>query len=292
VERLALLDVAGILHYGEYTRELVNLRLSQHGHFMDPLRRAVRSLFTVSSRLFTDEDPRNMSIERTPAWLFIQHDFGPALRQIQAPAWIGWGKQDDVAPRRTATALQYLLRAHGLTVYLNSGHTPMQSEPQAVAEDLVNFLRHPPQRLPATDAPTGAREGVCNRERDRIFEGEYTQIRIHHCRNVILRNVRAQSIEFVHSKAALTDVDVYGSDTGATITQSQVLWTGGTVRAATCIDAASSRMNLAAVTCQFSQQGIRVRDRSKLLASVSLLQGEHEQQLLHGEYTLGRNTRP
>ena len=105
VSRLALLDVAGVLHYQEYLRTLVRAERSDDGFFKDTLKRTRKLFFGIgwwpipNANLkqlgLTTQPRRYFSSTQTAALLFVQHDFGPALRKIRVPTFLGWGRRDD-----------------------------------------------------------------------------------------------------------------------------------------------------------------------------------------------------
>jgi len=296
VSRLALLDVAGILHYREYLRTLVRAEREDDGFFARARKKVRTTLFDIGWAPFASVKlerlglasggKRSLSSSTTAALLFVQHDFGPALRGVRAPTWIGWGAHDEVAPLRTADALRHALAPAAFHRFARSGHVPMETEPDAVVDALVPFLdgTTPP---PAPAEPLAStRVGRCVQERDRLFEGDYARIEIYRCKRVILRGVRTRALHVERSEVELRDVQVLEGDVGVVTHRAHVRWSGGHVAAGICLDASHSEVNLLAVTCEATREALRVRAGLQLLASASAFARGGHTACLHGQYQL------
>lgn len=297
VSRLLVLDVAGVLHWREYMREVIaGSRKTAWQRTLAGTRRALWSIGMLPARrmqlqdLALDVSPTLrgfFSSSRTAALLFIQHDFGPAIRRVRAPTFIGWGALDTVAPLRTAALLRSQLPVAQYSLFESSGHAPMHSEPGAVADAVTRFLDAPIAQVPTDRPGSVGRDGVCERSRDLLFEGDYDTITIHRCKGVVLRHVRAQSIVIDRSEVELEDVDLESLETAASIRRSRVRWTGGKVRADVCAETDGSVIDFAGVRCGYRSESIRVRRPSRFIASTSVLSGSKDI-TLHGEYELFR----
>jgi pimeloyl-ACP methyl ester carboxylesterase/uncharacterized protein YjbI with pentapeptide repeats len=305
VNRLALLDVAGILQYRDYLLE-VNagdpeqqnaLALAWSGA-REVLLRLALSLTSLES-LASETDrtpPSHLSPQTAAAVMFLGHDFGPALWRVRAPTWIGWGKHDSVAPKRTAELLRFVLKPVHDEIFESSAHVPMQTEPERLARSLLSFLALPARSEFAAVTPISsalsARTGNCIDRRDRLFEGEYDRILISDCKRVLLRNVRARSLWIAHSDVELEKVALASSSTGqevgATFVHSHIRWTGGRIVAPVCVESDSNQLDLAGVSCQATRESLRVRGRGRMRASVSTLQVAGTEQAKHGDYVLAR----
>jgi pimeloyl-ACP methyl ester carboxylesterase len=300
VARLALLDVAGVLHYREYLRHVI-AGSEQELDWFTRARRGARSFFfsvgmapaaaLKLEQLALRESPTLRSFfssSTTAAMLLLQHDFGPALRSVRAPTLIGWGKHDAVAPLRTAQALRAFLHPRAFVLFERSGHVPMQSEPAAVADALHTFFSAPEPPHSAPHLRARGRVATCHRQRDRVFEGDYDAITLHRCKRVLLRNVRAGSLWLERSEAELVDVELDSPGVAAVVKHSRLTWTGGRIRAAVCIDTEGSELDLAAVECRATRESLRVHQPSRLAASVSALSVSEQTVSVHGEYELLR----
>jgi pimeloyl-ACP methyl ester carboxylesterase len=298
VERLMLLDVAGILHYREYMREVI--AGSPKTTWKRTVSGARRTLFSIGmfparrmklETLALEASPTLrafFSSSRTAALLFVQHDFGPAIRRVRAPTLIGWGALDSVAPLRTAMILRSQLPTQRYVEFAQSGHVPMRSEPQAVFAAVQSFMDEPPVVAPKVERPAFVgRNGVCERRSDRLFQGDYDTITIHRCKGVVLRHVRARELIVDRSEVVLEDVQLGSLGAAATFRRSRVRWSGGRIFAETCIVTDASALDLGGVQCGFRAQSIEVLQPTRMLTSASVLRRETETPL-HGEYDLFR----
>ncbi|MET0342676.1 MAG: alpha/beta fold hydrolase [Polyangiales bacterium] len=300
VERLALLDVAGVLHYRDYLRAVVRAEQPDDNLFVRGLKEVRGALFEVGlfpvqHRKLEDlglaarpRFRRVLTPSRAAAVLFVQHDFGPAMRRVRAPTFVGWGRRDTIAPMRTADALRHVLAPRRFRVFERSGHTPMRTEPEAVANALRDFLDASLAPQVADGDDDARREGVCDHERDRVFEGSYARVTLRRCKRAVLRDVRTRALVIERSSAELVGVTVRSDDVGVTIARSDVRWTGGDIVAPTCMDTDKSQLNLFAVTCAATREAMRVHMPSSLFASASELRRGDQAVLLHGAYELFR----
>jgi pimeloyl-ACP methyl ester carboxylesterase len=297
VERLILFDVAGVLHYRQYLREVIA------GSPKTPWKRALygtrKLLFAIgmfpARRMRLDKlalDANStlrgfFSSSRSAALHFIRHDFGPALRRVRAPTFLGWGEQDSVAVPRSAMILRSQLPVRRYVEFAHSGHNPMRSEPEAVIAAVHTFMDTPGGETPPERPSFVGRDGVCERSHDRLFEGDYDTLTIHRCKGVVLRHVRARELIVDRSEVVLEDVELESLGTAATLRRSRLRWSGGRIRAQTCIVTDGSAMDLGGVQCSFRERSIEVLKPTRLLASASVLQ-KHGDTPLHGEYDLFR----
>jgi len=298
VSRLALLDVAGILHYRAYLLELNAGNPSQPpGRFKAVWRGARAAVLRMFSSLESLENlrldtnagwRRYLPVKTTTTVAFIEHDFGPALRKVHVPTWLGWGRRDRIAPERTAQLLRFMLRPVRDDSFEASGHAPMRTEPELVARSLLGFLAQP---LPAARAQASLdirsnRVGSCSGEEGAVFEGDYMRIEIRDCKRVLLRKVRTRSLAVERSSAELQHVEILGTSVGATFKNARVRWTGGRIVAPTCIDSQSDELDFAGVSCNARDDALRVHGRGWLHASASSLASGSSERALHGEYEL------
>lgn len=296
VERLMVLDVAGILHYREYLREVIEG--SPRTPWQATLSQARQTLFAVGmfparrmklEDLALEANPvlrSFFSSSRSAALRFITHDFGPALRRVRAPTLVGWGAHDTVAPKRTAMILRSQLPVERYVEFADSGHVPMRTEPAAVVQAVVSFVdASAPVHAEQPFVP--AREGTCERRRDRLFSGDYDTVTIHRCKGVVLRHVRARQVVIDRSEVVLEDVALESLATAATFRRSRVRWSGGKIVAPTCIRTDGSAIDLGGVQCDFRERSIEVLKPTRIRASVSVLRHRDETRL-HGEYDLFR----
>jgi surfactin synthase thioesterase subunit len=304
VTRLLLLDVAGIVHYRSYARELTGAQVAGQGALARPLRSWSDKLFDIVSWPVGGVHLENVDLNSdltlmptlssatTAAILFVRYDFGLALRSVRAPTWIGWGAHDKVAPLRTAETLRYLLKPATFTLFPDSGHVPMTSEPAALLRAIREFLESAPVPPVAPADVSGARTASCSHQADVVFEGDYEHIELDRCKRVLLRNVRARALRVVDSQVELSHVELVSDRVALVIANSRLQWTGGGIWAPTCMETTNSQLDLMGFSCVAAQEPFLVHSRSRIFASVSEVWRGPVRNPLHGDHPLQPNTAP
>lgn len=299
VAKLALLDVAGLIHYRAYSRMVIGSTPAHHS-LWERTRRSINGvLFDVGMYPLGGLDLQTLELsdrsllshalpsEQLAAIAFIKHDFGPALHAVSAPVWLGWGKLDTVAPLRTFDALRYALRPIDSTLFTSSAHNPMRSEPQAVLDALQRFLTATPSAA-LVSIHESTRYGLCDNAIGPIFEGDFDTIDIRDCKDAVLRDVRVRRLRVERSTVELTRVNIQGSDVALSAQGSRLAWTGGRAQAPVCLDSAGSQLDFMAVDLE-CPTALRIRKPSQLQSSISRMPTLQGYSSLHGEYELPRN---
>ena len=165
VERLFLMDVAGVLHRKAYVSFAIAAGLDNVLGVLADTGKAVandameRSAQAIDPWLSTSPDPSLLlrvdlvraKVLQTPtriaALATILEDFGPAIAKVQAPTFILWGSNDAVASLRAGRLLKARLPYAQLRVLEGVGHDPLSQQPAAVVDFLLQGLATPPSRL-------------------------------------------------------------------------------------------------------------------------------------------------
>ncbi|MBE0596294.1 MAG: alpha/beta hydrolase, partial [Desulfuromonadales bacterium] len=208
LQRLVLVDVAGILHRNVITREVLDPELRQLWPQLpaDPLGRLDEWVGALITRLpglpldldqllasellrerFLGGDPT-----RIAAVALIQEDFSRPLRQISAPTVILWGGEDRITPLRTGVLLEAVLPQARLQVIPTAGHLPMADQPALFRLALRTALVSPPPVI--VPPPPSERIGVCRGEVGLRFSGSYARLEITDCSDIRLTNVAARAV--------------------------------------------------------------------------------------------------
>lgn len=74
---------------------------------------------------------------------FVRQDTTVALGRVQAPTLVLWGDKDAIFPRADQDTLARLLSGATVRVLADVGHSPQWEDPEAVAAELLAFLRAP-----------------------------------------------------------------------------------------------------------------------------------------------------
>jgi hypothetical protein len=277
VKRLVLADVAGILH---------RHALAEHADALvadatpTPVRGPV-SLFTHAvKQTLRSSDRRLISADFTrdimgnhpqasAALSLIKFNFGPATGAVEAPTLLLWGKEDNVAPMRTAKALLSRIEGADLTVFERSSHVPMATEPDAFVNTVHKHLQRagftPPTPFSET---TKQRHGSCKDQVGVHFEGTYDTITIDHCGGVTLSHVTANAVTISASMVTIDDTIIDGGDIGMTATNSNIVMTGGRISGETALHADDVALDLAGVHLVGRMRAVSETSSASLLCSI------------------------
>lgn len=302
VERLILIDAAGILHRAAYVKYVAEIRdaglLSASADLEEGLNDFIGRLVEFSQKLppvemrtvLDDDRMRRRYLRGNPAAVagssMLEVDFSQRLGRVRAPTLVIWGTEDDVAPLRTGRVVAARLPDVRLELIQGAGHAPMLDRPADLLRLLLGALdawpAEDPIRLPAPADST--REGECKDTDDMSFEGAYASLRIDGCDRVQVRNAALGSVEILRSSADFHDVRIEGTDVGLSVDDSAVVLTNVRVEGDTALLVEDARVDLANVELVGRQDAVRTLDDSTLVFSVSRIDSPHGSGTLHGSY--------
>ena len=306
VQRLLLIDAAGVLHRKAFVNFAVEAGLD---NLLGALAKPIKELATVVSES-TDTalgpivpgspDPsvvlRNDRLRATvlgspmriAALAVMLENFGPVLDAVRAPSFILWGSNDAIASPRTGLVLQARLPSAKLTVLEGSGHDPMASRPAAVEQFLLAALAAPgPGPAPKVASPfpaLPARKGRCEREQGMHFSGDYAEIELVGCQDVVLRDVRVAALRIRDSYAAIENTRVMAQGTALEVKGSRVVITASDFVGNIAVDVEGSDLDLAGVVMRGQRAAVHVGGAAKLIFSVSRADSPINHRYLHGVY--------
>jgi len=257
VERLVLLDAAGVLHRSVYVEFLAQTALKRalgaDSPLLEPLARAIRS----RAENWPEDD--ELALERAgvrqrllggePAAIaavgMTGYDFSRALRRIRAPTLVVWGAEDRVAPLRTGHALAAAISGARLLV-LPAGHAPQIELSDRFNALLLDELDDALGAAPYALAPGPVREARiarCDGTHGAQFDGDYEMLVLEDCRDARIANARIGRLHAVRSSARIVNSHIRDEIQAR---QSRLQLTGGSVGGpltldATSIDAAATR---------------------------------------------------
>lgn len=296
VDRLVLVDAAGILLKPVFVKSMASTRLPQLG--LPPLdqllRRVESTVHELGNLLLLGRDDRydflpwlarNPDIRQAllggrtqvdAAIGLVETDFTAAIRETRAPTTVIWGRDDRIAPLRTGHLLAARLPQAQLQVLDGAGHTPMLDRPASFNRLLLAALAGPaPQRLVADPAGLPSQgHVVCRGEADASFSGRFDSLTLEGCTGASV--VRAQIGQLVvnSSTVNLRDSSVAADDVALVARDSEVIATAVQLRGRVAISAENSVLDLAGVSLQAHAQGVVFEGLpSRLFFSVSDWQG-------------------
>lgn len=312
VERLVLIDAAGMLHRNAFVSFATEAVLDK---WLGPLAKPAKDLATVLAEsggvatapvlpggapdpaVILGSGPLRAAVlggepMRIAALATIVEDFGPLIDRVRAPSWIVWGSDDGVASPRMARVLRARLPAVELRMLEGAGHDPMRSRPAALTAFLLGALASPPVPPPRRGLATAgaaASVGRCERKDGMRFSGDYATVEIVGCRDVVLRDLRATSLRIRDSYVQLEDVQVTGAGVAVEVQGSRVAITASDFAGELALAVEGSDLDLAGVVLRGQRASLRART-SKLVFSVSQVSSPAGQRYLHGVHELDRGT--
>lgn len=305
VQKLILVDVAGILHRKVYTREVAGGRLQERLTRLSetPLRgldEAIADLLYKVPELPLDLDLvlendllRGQVLGGNPARIaalaLAQEDFSATLRQVRAPAVILWGADDLVTPLRTGILLEAVLPSARLLTIPQAGHVPMFDQPALFNRTLLDAIGGIAPPVPAPP-PAGGTVGTCRGEEGKTFTGAFERLEIADCRDVRLVNVTCGPVTITRSEVEIEKGMIAG-EVALTVTDSEVKATGLRIRGGRAVLCARSRLDLAGVDLEGESAAVEALGRATLYFSVSRIKSPLNRGFRHGVQTLGAGDR-
>ncbi|MDF1615316.1 alpha/beta fold hydrolase [Desulfurivibrio dismutans] len=306
VQRLVLIDVAGVLHRKAITQELLEPDLQQRlpslpsgpvsriDNWLSGIIAGLPDLPLDIDQALTNDTLRARLLGGDPARIaalaVVQDNFNRDLRELQIPAFIIWGAEDYVTPLRTGLLLKTLLPRAQLQIIPEAGHVPMRDQPELFRDALLQALTAPAPAAMTTPSKGTAtkteRLGVCQDQQGLIFSGRYDRLTISDCRNIRLRGVEAASLVIENSQVTIEQGWLESPGTAMQVTNSTVTATGLRVRGENALVVSASRLDLAGVELIGQETAMRAESPSVLLFSLSLAESSHGRHYLHGEHRL------
>ena len=290
VDRLVLVDAAGILLKSVFAQYIASLRTRQLG--IGPLDSLLKGLderinsfrrdvftglddrFDLSRWLAQNPGVRNALLGRytqVEAGLgLVEHDFSAAIRETQAPTSVIWGRNDPIAPLRTGKLLAARLPDARLQVIDGVGHTPMQDSPHAFTRLLLDALAAPLAPRYAVDVPLVSQgDLLCQNTPNRRYSGSFDSLTLDGCANARIEGARIKQLTLRSSSVTIEDSVIDSSDVALSVHASELTATNLRLSGRVAIRAEASRLDLAGVSLRASELGVELLSPSKLYFSVS-----------------------
>ena len=312
VERLVLVDAAGILLKTVFVQHIASLRARETGiapvdrllqglsERVNAIRRGVfRGLddrFDFSRWLAQNPGVRNALLGRytqVEAGLgLVEHDFGKAIRETAAPTTVIWGAQDPIAPLRTGRLLAARLPDARLKVIDGAGHTPMLDSPDAFRALLLEALAAPLAPRYSAEA-SGQNQGhvVCKDQADRRYSRVFDSLTLDNCQGVRIERARLGQLVLQGSSATLDDSVVEGADVALSAQASELTATNLRLGGHVAVRAEASRLDLAGASLQARERGIEATGGSRVYFSVSDLRASDYTGDIHDIWPLAAGVR-
>ncbi|MEP1448054.1 MAG: alpha/beta hydrolase [Paraglaciecola sp.] len=311
VERLVMVDTAGVLHRSVFVRHMTQMpdryewlaKYQQQFDFVDTaVSRFNRFIDRVSgsmlSRLDRLPDPTQVLLSNEYAQQYvykdrptlnaaiglINEDFSQALDSLAVPTHIIWGEFDRVAPLRTGEILQSKITHAELNIIHEAGHVPMKDKPNEFMRKLNYALNSPPSKkqnsntVETKQLPTL----TCNNQNERSYSGHYAFVYISGCRYVTLSDLYAEQIYIENSEVTMQHVVGKSDSLTMEVIDSFVTMTNVRLQGETALRVKGSTVDAAGSEFTGATLPIQVVSDSLIYLSVSSQHYKGEFQYLHG----------
>lgn len=293
VDKVVLIDVAGILQKTVYTKQLVLENLLHKKEKESSIETLGKStLRSIAGDLLGDflevadnpglinesrmQDPEFIkivfedNIDTQAALGLIYTDFSRDLKEIKKPILLIWGSEDQVSPLRTGHLLNYHLQHSKLITISGEGHTPHIGSAKIVSEKIFRWLKEP--TFEKVNFPkTSDRTYTCKKKKlDLVISGSFSDMKFKHCKNVKLHNLTAKSIILENSEVEFLNVKIISSGVGLTTTGTELKATNLVIEAPVGIKTSGSELDIAGATINYSQES-HTADGSLIYWSTSYL---------------------
>lgn len=311
VDRLILVDVAGVLHRMAYVRILAAAWVGEHvvsdspvGGFLDRMTSKfitkVEGIAGLGNEYLAKKLIEHELVDAPPpvvaAFTLANEDLSDVFRKIRVPVMMLWGEEDKVAPLRTATVLKARLPQAKLVTFAGAGHSPMSDVPESFNGEVLAFLSAAlPELSGGVDEGQsrplqGQGEVECRSQRGKVYEGYFERIVLEGCSGVVIRNATVGSVQ---ARSSIVDIEnsVIGGagDNALTVVGSELTVTGGEISGRVPIHASRSRLDLAGVSLIAGESAVSGDSGSSLIFSVSELRMNGNTDTLHGYFEVDRN---
>ena len=311
IEKLVLVDVAGVLHRMAYSRELMkgwlkskvsddSSVLSFADKFANNILGKVEPVIGPLSRFMDDyviqNDYLDMGSSTISAVSLVHEDLTDALSSLKMPTTIIWGEKDSIAPLRTAKVLKKYLPQADLNVIKNAAHVPMIDEPEKFNKLLLTFInidtqeQKKSQTLLTENSSDKNNNEICNDEVGKVYEGYFETLTIINCSQVLISNAVIEELVIRTSSVSIENSNITSEKTAIDVLKSDLLITASNISGETAIYSSGSRLDLAGVTLNGKEFVINGNATSSIVFSVSNIHSEYESRDIHEFLRISRKT--
>ena len=301
LERLILVDVAGILQRGAFTRASIHIdddgdgKIQKLNRWLGDLILATENLPMPINTILTSESLRHIILQDNSTMIaglaLLQEDFGGDIRSVQVPTSIIWGEKDSVAPVRTGRVLEARIAMSHLELIRDAGHVPMVESPAEFNQVLLAELQRTDYRTVGSAVAQGDdRHAVCEKKAYARFSGHFKSISIKNCKQVVMEDVVAENIEIVRSNVEIMRGSINTDETGMRVYRSRVMATALDIQAKIGVNASASELDFAGVDIRARKAAIMTSKKCKLIFSVSEVQSLYSAGARHGVYAVRRKS--
>jgi pimeloyl-ACP methyl ester carboxylesterase len=301
IEKLILVDVAGILHQTAFIKSAVQHNIDEKKS-PEKLRNIVSQVSDfggslvelISTNVVSDTIQESKFtwdlIKGNPntnaAVSLVEENFSLALPEINIETFIIWGAEDNVAPLRTAKILEQHIKGATLTVIDGAGHVPMKSHNELFLKHLAESLDGKIIKKPIVESLVNKGDLICENLNNQKYSGSYNKVHINNCSNVQLIDFSAKQLLITDSLVIAENITIKSDQRALVATESVVNITNGLIHTNEAIKLSGSRLDVAGLNIVADDNSIIGDISSKLVFSVSHIKDKFYQGHVHGAYSL------
>ena len=312
LQRLVLVDAAGILYRTAFTKSLAETKISKFDKFklfteeMDILAQFIETDLIDTTDLIV---PKELSLilensflrskllrspQKIASVALLYADFNIPLNNVKTPTSIIWGSSDPVAPLRTGKLLSYNIPGSSLNIMTGLGHNPMLEKPAEFNELVIKLLSSDTPEKPQISAPdkVNVKKAISYKNKENlVIDGEYSAVEITNCRNILLKNINAGSIRIINSSVEMENVLIESEKTALSVFDSIVEITGGTITGDSGISVSESKIDIAGVKIKAKNAAVQSIsfNNSTVVFSVSRIDSKYSSRYIHDIVELTRD---
>jgi pimeloyl-ACP methyl ester carboxylesterase len=281
VDRLVLIDAAGVLQKQVFARQLLESNRSptldgvmgllgqgRGDAWIDLLEDQV----DASSQLLAIPAIRSallgMPVHADAALGLVEHDFTAAIRNVRAPTTLIWGQNDTVTPLRTAQVLLSRMPDARLEIVEGAQHMPAIERPEATSRLLLSALGSPlqPRQIPVRDKSQG--DVSCTDQPGATYTGTFDRLSLTNCPNARVERAFVKQLVVEGGPVELVQVAIDADAVALSASNASVVGTGMTIAGDTAIRASNSRIDLAGASVRARKRTVEAAG-SRIYFSVS-----------------------
>jgi pimeloyl-ACP methyl ester carboxylesterase len=302
LQRLILVDAAGILHRTAFTKSLASIQkieISKFKLFQDEI--DLLSRFIETNLLGETQQllPKDVSIildnpflrkklfntpQKIASVALIYADFSKKIDNVKAPLFIIWGEKDTIAPLRTGKMLSYTIPYSSLSIMPNLSHNPMIDRPPDFNNLIIKSLSDELPKIKKQKEPDLEKKNIILNEKENLtLEGDYNIIELNNCRDILLKNITANSIKINNSWIEIENIVIKSDKTAINATDSILTVTGGLMTADDGFLISNSKIDLAGVTINTKKAAVFTTSKinSTVVFSICRIKSQYNNRNIH-----------
>ncbi len=287
IERLVLVDAAGVLLQQVFARQLIEanraaagggalelLGVLAPGITPDRVLDFMEERLDVGALLASNPPLRRalfgIQIHADAALGLAEYDFTTAIRTVRSPTVILWGEHDTITPLRTGQLLAARMHDARLRIVPEAEHIPMIQRPEAFNRLLLAALTESLTAPVAEVVNTRSQGDVsCTNQANQRYTGTIDRLTLNDCSNVRIEDARIRELRAERSSLTLDRVIIEADTIALDVSDTTITATALTLVAPTAIRARASRLDLAGATLRASKRAVQLEGNSRLYFSVS-----------------------